>query len=61
MKQTLRRLSQMDPQFMAFFITRKKIPTGVAPRGVHPMLEQEAFEIEKKSGAVQRRMEIKRG
>jgi hypothetical protein len=61
MKQTLRRLAQLDPQYMSFFITRKKVPTGVAPRGVHPLLEQEAFDIVKKSGVVQRRMEIKRG
>ncbi len=62
MKATLRRLSQLNPQYLMGFVTRKKVPQGgVAPRGVHPLLEKEAFEMVMRSGAVPRRMEIKRG
>jgi hypothetical protein len=61
MKQTLRRLSQLNPQYLSGFITRKKVPGGVSPKGVHPMLEKEAFEMVMKSGIVPRRMEVKRG
>jgi len=61
MKQTLRRLSQLNVQYLMGFITKKKNPAGVNPRGVHPLLEKEAFEMVARSGAVPRRMEIKRG
>jgi hypothetical protein len=43
------------------FVTKKKHPGGVSPRGVHPMLEKEAFDLVMKSGMVQRRMEMRRG
>lgn len=61
MKQTVRRLSQLNVQYLSGFITRKKHPMGVPPRGVHPMLEKEAFDIVSKSGAVPRQMQFKRG
>jgi hypothetical protein len=61
MKQTLRRLAQLNPQYLSGFITRKKVPGGVSPKGIHPMLEKEAYEIVVRSGIVPRRMEIKRG
>lgn len=61
MKATLRKLSQINPQLLSGFVTRKKVPQGVAPRGVHPLLEKEAFEMVVKSGAVPRKMEFKRG
>ena len=60
MKQTVRRLSQLNPQYLSGFITRKKHPMGVPPRGVHPMLEKEAFDLVAKSGAVPRQMQYKR-
>ena len=61
MKQTVRRLSQLNVQYLSGFITRKKHPMGVPPRGVHPMLEKEAFDIVSKSGAIPRQMQFKRG
>lgn len=61
MKQTLRRLSAINPQYLSGFITSKKMPGGVAPRGVHPLLEKEAFDMLSRSGAVPRRMEFRRG
>jgi hypothetical protein len=61
MKATLRRLSAMNPQFLMGFVTKKKNPMGVSPRGVHPALEKEAYEMVMRSGFVPRRMEIKRG
>jgi hypothetical protein len=61
MKQVLRKLLQINPQLLGSFITTKKNPGGVSPRGVHPLLEKEAYEMVMRSGAVQRRMEIKRG
>jgi hypothetical protein len=61
MKQVLRRLSQINPQYLMGFITRKKNPAGVNPRGVHPLLEKEALEMVMRSGAMPRRMEIRRG
>ncbi len=60
MKQTVRRLSQLNVQYLSGFITRKKHPMGVPPRGVHPMLEKEAFDIVSKSGAIPRQMQFKR-
>ena len=61
MRNTLRQLKTLNPQFLTGFITKKKNPMGVAPRGVHPLLEKEAFEMLMKSGAVQRKMEMRRG
>jgi hypothetical protein len=61
MKQTVRRLAQLNVQYLSGFITRKKHPMGVPPRGVHPMLEKEAFDIVSKSGAAPRQMQYKRG
>jgi len=61
MKQTLRKLSAINPQYLMGFITKKKNPMGVNPRGVHPLLEKEAFDMIARSGVMQRRMEIKRG
>jgi hypothetical protein len=61
MKATLRRLGQISPQYLMGFVTKKKNPAGVSPRGVHPLLEKEAFEMVQRSGAVPRRMEFKRG
>jgi hypothetical protein len=61
MKQVLRKLAQLNPQYLMGFITRKKNPAGVSPRGVHPLLEKEAYEMVQRSGAVSRRMEFKRG
>jgi hypothetical protein len=60
MKQTVRRLSQLNVQYLSGFITRKKHPMGVPPRGIHPMLEKEAFDIVSKSGAIPRQMQFKR-
>ncbi len=61
MKQMLRRLQQLNTQYLMGFITKKKNPAGVNPRGVHPLLEKEAFEMVMRSGSVPRRMEFKRG
>lgn len=61
MKQTLKELMGLNPQFLSGFITKKKHPMGVAPRGVHPILEKEAFDMLMRSGSVQRRMEFRRG
>jgi hypothetical protein len=61
MKQVLRRLSAINPQYLMGFITRKKNPAGVSPRGVHPLLEKEAYEMVTRSGAVPRKMEFRRG
>lgn len=61
MRATLRQLKALNVQYLMGFITKKKNPMGVAPRGVHPLLEKEAFEMVMKSGAVQRKMEIRRG
>lgn len=61
MKATLREMMGLNPQFLSGFITKKKHPMGVAPRGVHPLLEKEAFDMLMRSGAVQRRVEMRRG
>ncbi|MDI1429343.1 MULTISPECIES: tetratricopeptide repeat protein [Polyangium] len=60
MKQILRQLSAINPQYLASFITKKKIPGGVPPKGVHPLLEKEAFEMISKSGMIPRKMEYRR-
>ena len=61
MKQTLRRLGALNMQYLMGFITKKKNPMGVNPRGVHPLLEKEAFDMVSRSGAVPRKMEYRRG
>lgn len=61
MKQTLRKLSQINTQYLMGFITKKKNPSGVAPRGVHPMLEKEAYDMLTRSGGATRKMEFRRG
>jgi len=60
MKATLRKLKGINPQLLMGFITKKKNPAGVNPRGVHPLLEKEAFNMVMKSGAVPRKMQFKR-
>jgi hypothetical protein len=60
MKQILRQLSAINPQYIASYITKKKIPGGVSPKGVHPLLEKEAFEMITKSGMIPRKMEYRR-
>ncbi len=60
MKNTLRALSGMNPQFLTGFVTKKKNPMGVNPRGVHPALEKEALEMLMRSGAVSRKMQMRR-
>jgi tetratricopeptide (TPR) repeat protein len=61
MKNVLRQMKALNVQYLMGFITKKKNPMGVAPRGVHPLLEKEAFDIVMKSGQVQRKMEFRRG
>jgi tetratricopeptide (TPR) repeat protein len=60
MKQVLRALSAINAQYLASFITKKKIPGGVPPKGVHPLLEKEAFEMITRSGMMPRKMEYRR-
>lgn len=60
MKQTLKELMSVNPQFLSGFITKKKHPMGVSPRGVHPILEKEAFDMLARSGSMQRRTEFRR-
>ncbi len=61
MKHTLRELFAANPQFLSGFITKKKHPMGVSPRGVHPILEKEAFDMLARSNTTQRRVEYRRG
>jgi hypothetical protein len=61
MKTTLRTLSGMNVQYLASFITKKKNPAGVSPKGVHPLLEKEAYEMFMKSGIATRKVEYRRG
>lgn len=61
MKSTLRTLGAMNAQFLSGFITKKKNPMGVPPRGVHPALEKEAIDMLMRSGAVPRKMQVRRG
>jgi hypothetical protein len=60
MKATLRTLSGMNMQYLASFITKKKNPAGVSPKGVHPLLEKEAYEMFMKSGIASRKVEYRR-
>lgn len=61
MKASLRRLLQINAQYLSGFITKKSNPMGVNPRGVHPLLEKEAKDLVLRSGAVSRKMEFRRG
>jgi hypothetical protein len=61
MKTTLRRLAAINVQFLMGFVTKKKNPLGVSSKGVHPALEKEAMAMIMRSGAVPRRMEVRRG
>lgn len=61
MRQTLKEMMAVNPQFLSGFITKKKHPMGVSPRGVHPILEKEAFEMLARSPGMQRRTEMRRG
>lgn len=61
MKHALRGLQAMNAQYLSGFITKKKHPMGVSPTGVHPLLEKEAFEMIGRSGAMQRKMQFRRG
>ncbi len=61
MKATLRKLQAVNVQYLMGFVTKKKNPGGVPPRGVHPLLEKEAYEMIVRSGAAPRKMEIRRG
>lgn len=60
MKKQLRKLGSINAQLLMGFITKKKNPAGVNPRGVHPLLEKEAFAMVMRSGAVPRKMQVKR-
>ena len=60
MRQTLKEIQQLNPQFLSGFITKKKHPMGVAPRGVHPILEKEAFDMLARAPGMQRRTEVRR-
>lgn len=60
MRKSLHELRGLNVQYLMGFITKKKHPMGVSPRGVHPALEKEAFDIVMKSGVVQRKMGVVR-
>jgi len=60
MRQVLRKLRGINVQLLMGFVTKKKNPAGVHPRGVHPILEKEAYTMVMKSGSIPRRMQVKR-
>jgi hypothetical protein len=60
MKKQLRKLGSINQQLLMGFITKKKNPMGVNPRGVHPALEKEALSMVMRSGAVARKMQVRR-
>ncbi len=61
MKTVLRQLLQINPQYLMGFVTKKKNPMGVNPRGIHPLLEKEAFDMVMRSGVVPtQRVQMKR-
>ncbi len=60
MKSALHELKSLNIQYLMGFITKKKNPMGVSPRGVHPLLEKEAYDLVMRSGVVQRKMEMRR-
>ena len=61
MRTALRALAALNPQYLTGFITRKKHPMGVNSKGVHPLLEKEAYDMVQRSGMVPRRTEFRRG
>ena len=61
MKNVLRKLKALNVQYLMGFITKKKNPMGVSPRGVHPLLEKEAYDMVMRSGSIPRKMEFRRG
>lgn len=60
MKKTLRSLNAINAQLLGGFITKKKHPMGVSPKGVHPILEKEAYDLLMKTGDVRRKVEYRR-
>ena len=60
MKATLRKMAAIQPQLLMGFVTKKKNPAGVASRGVHPMLEKEAFEMAVRLQGGMRRVDYRR-
>ncbi|MBI4956301.1 MAG: hypothetical protein HY908_30065 [Myxococcales bacterium] len=60
MKQTLRKLAAENTQLLFGFVTKRKNPAGVSPRGIHPALEKEAYDMVMRSGMVPRKMQVKR-
>jgi hypothetical protein len=60
MKKQLRKLGSINQQLLMGFITKKKNPMGVNPSGVHPLLEKEALGMVMRSGAVPRKMQVRR-
>jgi hypothetical protein len=61
MKATLRAMAAIQPQLLMRFVTKKKNPAGGASRGVHPLLEKEAFELLSRIQGGGRRIEYRRG
>ncbi len=57
MRGALKALSLVNPQYLAGFITKKKHPQGVPSRGVHPLLEKEAFDLLMKSAPGKRQVQ----
>lgn len=60
MRSTLKQLEKLNVQLVMGFITKKKHPGGVNPRGVHPALEQEAIKIAQRSAGIQRQVQFRR-
>ncbi len=60
MRATLKQLEKLNVQILMGFITKKKHPGGVNPKGVHPALEQEALKLVQKSAGIQRQMQFRR-
>lgn len=60
MRGVLKQLEKLNVQILMGFITKKKHPGGVNPRGVHPALEQEAFKLLQRSAAMPRQMQFRR-
>lgn len=60
MRTTLRQLEKINVQLVMGFITKKKHPGGVNPKGVHPALEQEAYKLAQRSAGIQRRTQTSR-
>lgn len=60
MKHVLRKMKSINVQLLTGFITKRKNPQGVNARGVHPLLEKEALDLVMRSGAIPRKMQVKR-